>query len=265
MLTTLAVRLFVALALAYVGALALLFAFQGRLIYPAPQDLTPPAPGFDAVQLETSDELVLNAHWLPPQDGRPSAVFFHGNAGSLDGSTAATRTLAEQGYGVLLVSYRGYGGNPGKPSEAGLFKDGRAAMAFLAGRGVAPDRTIIIGNSIGSGPATQMAQEFDPAALILVSPFASLVEVASDALPIVPAAALLSDRYANIDKLPQLGMPILIQHGTADTVVPFSQGEKLSRAAAQTDFQSFAGAGHELAYLPEAQVEQARWLAGLAF
>ena len=92
------------------------------------------------------------------------AVYFHGNGGTLAGSTQATRALVEAGFGVLLPAYRGYEDNEGAPSEEGLYTDGRAAIAFLRDQGVEPGRIVIIGNSIGTGPATQMATEIGPAA-----------------------------------------------------------------------------------------------------
>ena len=260
---TVAIRVVIGLVAVYLAALIALYFLQSRFIYPAPQDVIAPAPGFEAVRFDTDDGLALTAHWQPPEADQPSVVYFHGNGGSLAGATAATQLLAVQGYGVLLVEYRGYGGNPGEPSEAGFYEDGRAAMAFLKGRGVAPARTIVIGNSIGSGPATQMAAEFDPAALILVSPFASLVDVASEALPIFPVPALLKDRYANVEKLPGLTMPILVQHGTADNVVPFAQGERLAGANTGATLERFEGAGHQLAFQTDAQIAQSEWLAEL--
>lgn len=258
-----ALRVLLAIVGVYCAALVLLYLFQGRFIYPAPQELVLPAPGFEAVRLRTGDGLTLNAHWLAPEAEQPSVVFFHGNAGTLEGSTAATQLLATQGYGVLLVNYRGYGGNPGEPSEEGFYADGRAAMAFLKGKGITPESTIVIGNSIGSGPATQMASEFRPAALILVSPFASLTDVAADAIPVFPVRWLLRDRYANVEKLPELAMPVLIQHDTADEVVPYAQGKRLESANARAKFQAFEGTGHQLAFTTDAQIAQSEWLDSL--
>jgi pimeloyl-ACP methyl ester carboxylesterase len=259
----LALRIAGGVVLAFLGALALLFAFQSRLIYPAPQEHHAPAPGFRAVRLTTEDGLALTAHWRAPEAEQPTLVYFHGNGGSLAGATEETRLLATQGYGVLLVEYRGYGGNPGEPSEAGFTRDGRAAMAFLAGKRIVPARTIVIGHSIGSGTATQMAVEFAPAALILIAPFTALADVAGEAMPIVPVRALLKDRYDNIAKLPGLKLPILIQHGTADDVIPHAHGQRLAKAAPQATFQSFEGEDHVLSFEVAAQVAQSEWLDSL--
>jgi hypothetical protein len=257
---TLAVRAVIGLTAVYVVALALIYVFQGRFIYPAPQEVDAPAPGFEAVTLRTSDGLALNAHWQPPEAEQPSVVYFHGNGGTLRGATDATQLLWTQGYGVLLVNYRGYGGNPGEPSEVGFYKDGRAAMGFLKAQGIAAARSIVIGNSIGSGTATQMGQEFGPAALILVAPLDSLPDVAANALPIVPVRSLLRDRFANIEKLPDLEMPVLIQHGTADTVVPIEHGQRLARAARKATFLTYDGIGHDLVFRTESKIARAEWL-----
>ncbi len=256
-----ATRLLVFIATVYLVSLAVLFVFQNRFLFPAPQERHSPAAGFEAVAITTSDGLDLTAHWRAPDEGKPVVVWFHGNAGSLAGSTNETRLLADEGYGLLLAPYRGYGGNPGDPSEDGFYRDGRAAMAFLQSENVAPDRTIIAASSIGSGTAVQMASEHTPAALMLVAPFTSLVNVAADALPVFPVRMLMRHRFANAEKLPDLEMPILVLHGDADEVVPFEQGKALAQTNQAAEFVAFPGAGHDLSYWREAQVTQVEWLA----
>ncbi len=259
----LAFRILVGIAVAYLATLAILFALQSRFIYPAPQERVEPAQGFEAVELLTPDGLDLIVHWRSPEVGKPVVVWFHGNASSLAGSRAETAVLAEKGYGVLLASYRGYGGNAGDPAEQGFYDDGRTVMKFLTEQGIDPADTIIGGTSIGSGTATQMAQEFAPGALILVSPFTSLTEVASNALPIFPVRLLLRDKFENVDKVGDMKTPVLIQHGTDDNVVPFALGRALSEAAQNSTFQPFEGAGHDLSFEREAQEAQALWLEGM--
>ena len=255
-------RILGALALAYFAVLAALYLAQERFLFPAPQQQHQPAPGFLAVPLTTDDGLTLAAHWHAPDAGRPAAVFFHGNAGSLAGAAAETAQFAAAGYGLLLVEYRGYGDNPGAPSEAGFYRDGRAAMAFLAAQGVLPARTIVIGNSVGSGTATRMAQEFVPAALILSSPFTSFADVVAEQLPFVPARLMIRHQFDNLTAIKTLPMPILVLHGTADQVVPFAHGKTLAAASPRVTFRAFRGAGHELSFRPEAQEAQVAWLAG---
>jgi len=259
-MAALALRALAVLALAYLAALGGLYVAQAHLIYPAPQQQHAPIEGFAAVTLQTADDLALTAHWRASDGGRPTVVFFHGNGGSLAGAARETTGFAQAGYGVLLVEYRGYGGNPGDPSEAGFYRDGRAAMAFLAAQGIAPARTVVIGNSIGSGTATEMAKAFRPAALILTSPFTSLGNVVRERMPVVPVDLLLRDQFDNRAKIAALTMPVLVLHGTADRVVPFAHGKALAAAASDATFIAFNGAGHELSFRPEAQAAQTEWL-----
>jgi fermentation-respiration switch protein FrsA (DUF1100 family) len=249
-----------ALAFAYLAALAGLYFAQSRLIYPAPQARHAAAPGFLPVTLRTTDGQHLRAHWREPAAGKPTIVYFHGNAGSLAGATAETRALAAKSYGVLLVEYRGYGGNRGTPSEVGFYRDGRAAMAFLGAKGIPTSRTIVVGNSIGSGTATQMAREFSPAALILSAPFTGLADVVHERLVWVPTDLLLRDRFDNLAKIRSLKLPVLVQHGTADTVVPYAQGRALAEAAPKATLQTFKGEGHGLSFDPAVQSAQIAWL-----
>jgi hypothetical protein len=255
-----ALRILAALTFVYAAAVGGLYAAQDRFIYPAPQTRHAPAPGFAAQTLTTGDGLALQAHWRAPDAGRPTIVFFHGNGGSLALAAQETQGFAAQGYGVLLVEYRGYGGNPGSPSEDGFYRDGRAAMAFLSREGIASARTVIVGHSLGSGTASQMAQEFAPAALILLAPFTSLPDVAAGAMPFVPARWLVSARFENVAKVPGLKLPVLIAHGTADSVVPFALGERLAKAAPRATFRAVPGSGHMISLEPEVQAAQIEWL-----
>lgn len=247
-------------AIAYAAVLALAWAFQTSLIYPAPRGSVPVPPGFAEVQLRTEDGLKLRAFEREAQPGFSTVVHFHGNGGSLAGALVETQALPEAGYGLLLVNYRGYGTNPGLPSEQGFYADGRAALAHLAARGVAPAQTVVMGNSIGSGTAAQMALELSPQALILVSPFTSLTDVAAETMWFLPVRRLLRDRFDNRAKMGDLRMPVLIQHGTADTLIPAAHAEALAEAARQPTLQLFEGAGHDLSFRPESQAAQVTWL-----
>ncbi|XUU61489.1 alpha/beta hydrolase [Erythrobacter sp. HA6-11] len=253
-------RFGVTVLVAYSIMVAILWAMQDRFIYPAPQYSVDPAPGFDVITLKTEDGLSLRAFSRQGGAGRPTIVYFHGNGGTLQGATYATRSLAAAGYGLLLVEYRGYGGNPGEPSEQGFYRDGRAAMTWLAQQGIAPADTIIVGNSIGGGTAVQMASEFGPRALMLTAPFLSLPDVAQDALPFVPAHWLMRDRFDNASKIDALEIPIFIMHGTADDVVPFEHGKALSTLSPTASFIAVEGAGHALSFSDDGQRVQLEWL-----
>ena len=242
-------------------AILLLFVFQRRLIYPAPAVAASiVAPGFDRVALYTADDLALTALYRPAAPQRPTIIFFHGNGDSLSGSLAATAGLARAGFGLLLLEYRGDGGNPGSPYEAGLYADAEAAAAFLRQKGILDRDTIAYGNSLGSGPATELATRRPLAALVIVSGFASLPDVVASKLSPLPVWRLVLDRFDNLFKLRRSSLPVLILHGSADRVIPLAQGQALGSARAGIVYREVPSLGHELAYSPQAQDLIAAWL-----
>ena len=233
-------------AVLYIAVVLLAWAFQGRLIYPAPPASSAVPAGFERIEYRTDDGIDITAGYRPARAGMPTLLFFHGNGASWQSTTTVTDRLVAQGYGVLAAEYRGYGGNAGTPSEDGLYRDGRAAMAWLGERGVAPGDVVLVGNSIGSGVATQLAGEADARALVLISPFASLTETAAGAMPWLPVRALMRDRYDNVAKLPDITMPILILHDRTDTLIPIAQSEHLAQARAGVELAIYSGWGHDL-------------------
>lgn len=248
----------------YLAVVLALWLFQRSFLYPAPQDPAALTPGYQEVELTVSaDNLTLRAFFRPAEEGLPTVVYFHGNGGTLAGASVSNAALAEAGFGALLVEYRGYGGNPGAPSELGLYRDGEAALAWLNAQGIDPAQLIIIGNSIGSGVATEMALRHSSAALILVAPFTSLPDAAHGAMPWVPARYLVTDQYRNAEKIAQLDRPILIQHGDADTLIPDSHGKALAALARSAEFQSFAGSGHDLSFERRSQIARRDWILAL--
>lgn len=244
----------------YLASLVALYLFQRPIIFPAPSTIAALPPGFEQVALHTADGLTLRAAYRAGTGDRPTVVFFHGNGDSWDGASAATAAFARGGHGVLLPEYRGYGGNPGTPSEAGLYADGRAALAFLAQRGVVDESVVLIGNSLGSGVATQLATEMRPRALVLVSGFTSLPDVAAAKVPWLPVRLLVRDRFDNLAKIGGVAAPVLLLHGARDGVIPFAHGGPLADAAPDGTFIASPHAGHELAYTAEAQLAIREWL-----
>lgn len=242
-----------------VAATALLYTQQRRLIFPAPSQYPQaPPPGFRQVHTQTDDRLRLTAFHRAALPGQRTILFFHGNGDNLFGAIEATRGLAANGNGLMLVEYRGYGGNPGSPDEAGLYRDGDAAMRWLAAHGVAAGDVIVVGNSIGSGPATEMALRHDVAALMLVSGFSSLPDVVGEAMPIVPRW-LVDDRFDNADKLARVRAPVFLMHGDADTLVKPANLARLQRVRPDATAVLVAGTGHELAYTATAQAILKQW------
>jgi uncharacterized protein len=241
-----------------------MYFFQRTFLFPAPINYPVNAPaGYELVQTRTSDGLSLTAAYRPALDGMPVLVFFHGNGDSLSGADAATRQLIEVGYGALLIEYRGYAGNPGSPSEVGLYRDAEAAIKWLSDNAVHPENLVLIGNSMGSGPATEIATKYPVKALILISGFSSLPEVVSGLYPILPAGILIRDKFNSASKLDRISAPILILHGAADQLVLLAHAERLKRANSKADLKIVPNIGHELAYVPKTQETIAQWISNL--
>ncbi|WP_248322718.1 alpha/beta hydrolase [Caballeronia sp. Sq4a] len=225
--------LLAAVALAYLFALAALYWLQGRLVYPLEQiqafvDATL-EESTEVIMLQTQDGLVLKARYRAPPDAHaPTVLLFHGNGEDLTQRAHIALEMIEAGYGVLLAEYRGYGGNPGKPHEAGLYADARAAYAYARARS---PFIVLHGYSLGSGVAVQLASEASVTALILEAPFTSIVDVAAARFRFFPVRALARDRYDNLSKIASIRAPILIYGGTRDFVVPPVHFQRLFEAA----------------------------------
>jgi fermentation-respiration switch protein FrsA (DUF1100 family) len=160
----------------------------------------------------------------PPDKGKPTIVFFYGNAGTLSDFAPIGEDLHAQGYGVVLASYRGYSGNPGSPSEQGLFADARAVLSVIP----QANRTIVVwGQSLGTGVAAEMAAEGRASGLILQSPYTAIVDIAAMQYPLFPVRLLDTDPFDTVSLVPKIKMPVLIIHGTNDWTVPFWMGQKL--------------------------------------
>jgi len=204
------------------------------------------ALGVREITLKTVDGLSLLSWYLPPRDGHPVIAYFHGNGGHIGYRAERLRWFARSGYGMLMVEYRGYGGNPGTPSEAGLVADGAAALDFLDGEGIAPNRLVIYGESLGSGIAVRLAAQREVASLILEAPFTSVAEVAQYHYSFMPASVLVRDRFDSLAKIGDVKAPILVLHGERDRIVPLRFGRALFDAAPEPKELWLAReAGHE--------------------
>ncbi|TFV78350.1 alpha/beta hydrolase [Blastococcus sp. CT_GayMR19] len=214
----------------------LLWAFQRSLIYLPDAGPVPAAaaglPGARDVVLPTADGLELGGWFLPADDGAPAVLVASGNAGHRGYRAPLAEALHEAGLSVLLFDYRGYGGNPGSPSEAGLALDVRAARAFLVDVvGVPPERLVYFGESLGAAVVTELATEHPPAALVLRSPFVDLAAVAAVHYPFLPARALLRDRFPVAEQLARVEAPTTVVYGADDSIVPASQSRAVAAAA----------------------------------
>jgi uncharacterized protein len=218
--------------------LVLIWGLQRRLIYlPSATVVSPAAAnlsGAREVVLDTTDGLRLGGWFVPAEaPTRGMAVLVaNGNAGDRAGRAPLADALAEQGLAVLLFDYRGYGGNPGSPSERGLARDVRAAYRFLVQEaGVRPDRLLYYGESLGAAVVVELATEHPPAGLVLRSPFVDLASVGRVHYPFLPVRTLLRDRFPLADQLAAVKVPITVVYGTDDSIVPAEQSRAVAASA----------------------------------
>lgn len=204
-------------------------------VFPGSPEAFPPierAPnGTRYLSVATDDGLELRAALVPsPKSGGRAAIFFHGNGESAAENLPFAAALSrDASIDVLLAEYRGYGGMPGSPSEEGLYRDADAAWIALVREGYASDGVTIIGRSLGTGVAVELASRGHGGKLLLVSPFTSITDVASRVVGPL-AKMLMVDRFDSVSKISRIKVPITVIHGTRDEVVPFSLGETLARS-----------------------------------
>ena len=228
----------IALVLVLVLVVVVVWFAPRYLVYFPDRTTPPPAatvlPGARDVALRTSDGLALRAWYAPPSGTCAGAVLVApGNGGNRAGRVGLARALGAEGFGVLLTDYRGYGGNPGTPSEVGLVRDLGAARDFLVGEaGIAADDLVYLGESIGTGPASALAVQQPPGALVLRSPFTSLADVGRAAYR-VPVGWLLRDRFAVAENVRHVRAPIGVVYGSGDRTVPPEQSRAVAGAAAR--------------------------------
>ena len=183
------------------------------------------------VELVTGDGLRLLAWYASPGPSQLVIVYFHGNGGNIEYHADWLRRFHDEGFGALFLEYRGYGGNPGSPSEQGLFADARAGLDFLASQGVEPGRVVLFGESLGTSVAVRMASERPVALLVLESPYTSIAAVAKRHYPFLPVDLLLRDRFDALSRIAAVRAPLLVLQGGRDQVVPPQSGRELFAAA----------------------------------
>lgn len=235
------ISLAILVAIIYIAMAAFMYVAQRKLQYFPQQSveagIEAPAgyglDGFSVASLHTDDgEMLVSWLALPPKADAPVILYMHGNAGTVGDRAERFRLFHEQGFGVLALSWRGYGGSTGSPTEKGLVEDGRAAMKFLQEQGISAARIILFGESLGTGIATQLAADpkTAPLAVILDSPFTSAADVARTRYWFLPVGLLMKDQFRSIDFAPRVTGPVFVLHGTADRIVPYIQGRRLFEA-----------------------------------
>jgi uncharacterized protein len=236
-------------AVIYLGLVAVMYFAQRSLMYFPETVRTSPAqaglPEAEEVMLDTADGEHVIAWHVAPRVDQPVVLYFHGNGGALRYRVDRYRALTQDGAGLVALSYRGYGGSSGRPSEAGLIEDARATYAFAAARYPAA-RLVLWGESLGTGVAVALAAEKQVARLVLEAPFFSAVSIAASAYPFVPVRLLMKDQFRSDLRIRNVTVPVLIMHGDHDTVIPIEAGERLyALVNGPKRFVRIAGAGHE--------------------
>jgi fermentation-respiration switch protein FrsA (DUF1100 family) len=246
----LTLKIVLILVATYLAIVLLAYLAQRRLMYfPSTERVRPAEIGLSGVDewvLEPPDGERIIAWYSRAQPGRPTILYFHGNGGGLAIRGERFRRYQSRGLGILMVSYRGYSGSTGRPTEAANVSDARLAYDRLIAEGVTPKDIIVYGESLGSGVAARLAAAKEVGGIILDAPYTSVVDVAARQYPFLPVRALLIDRYQTMDVIGDVHAPLLVVHGKRDRVVPYSMGEAVYAAAREPkEFASFPSAGHD--------------------
>jgi fermentation-respiration switch protein FrsA (DUF1100 family) len=259
-------KLSAGLVAAYLLLMLAGYVLQRRFIYfPNPERVRPAQAGLTDVEermLTMPDGVRVVAWYAKAMPGKPTLLYFHGNGGSIAGRTNRIRAYTAMGWGVYMMSYRGYGGSGGAPSEMAIVADARIAYGALLMEGVTPDHLILYGESLGSGVAARLASERKAAGLVLEAPYTSIVDIARAQFPWLPAGLFLTDRYETDKVLPQVRMPLLILHGRLDGLIPIGMGERLLAIAnAPKALVAFPEGRHNNLYAAgqDAQLKVADW------
>jgi len=263
--TKIIVRLAAVAAGLYLSLLVGLTWKQRALLYhPSHEARSPAALGFAKAQtlsVVTADGETLVAWYVPPAAGKPLLLYFHGNGGGLADRVGRFERMTSDGHGLLAIAYRSYFGSTGSPSEEGLHLDADAAYAKAIALGASPDKIIAVGESLGSGVAIALATRKPVAALVLDSPYASVVSVAAETYWMVPVHWLLQDQFRSDQRIGSLHVPVLMAHGTKDHIIPLHSAKELFALANQPkEFIEVGGAGHLVLGRPDVWMKVSAWL-----
>ncbi len=195
---------------------------------------------YEKVFIPISNDISIKG-WFHKKDlkKKKTLVFFHGNAGNLQNRIYKLNLIKDFDINFLIVAYRGFSGNKGKPTEIGLYEDAKGTLDWLVKQGVKEDKIILYGESLGTGVSSEVAQNKNFAGIILESPFTSMVDAGKFYYFYLPVSLLLKDRYETINKLKNIKIPILVMHGKKDKIVPFHMGKKVFKEANEPKFSYF--------------------------
>ena len=242
-----------ALILFYILLIIIVFFFQGNLLYHPSGDnylgdnLDTEPTEIEKVKIITEDKIELIG-WFYNKDIKKfkTILFFHGNAGSLKNRTYKLNHFKDLDINFLIIAWRGFSGNMGKPNEMGLYEDARSAVKWLNMKSINDKDIILYGESLGTAIAVEIAQNKKYAGVILESPFTSMVNIGKKYYPFFPVSLLLKDKFESYKKINKISVPILIMHGKGDKIVPYAMGKKMYELANQPKFFYFQEYGDHM-------------------
>jgi len=235
--------IFLTFIIIYFLILVATYVFQRNLLYhPKENNYSgdPLSVSIEKTIIKTEDNIELISWYHKKNNNYKTILFLHGNAGSLKNRIHKINHFKDMNVNFLLLSWRGFNGNKGSPTENGLYEDARSAIKWLKSKGVEEDHIIIYGESIGTAIATEIAQNKNFAGVILESPFTSMVDAGKNVYPYLPVSLLLKDKYESYKKIKNINCPILIMHGKVDNIVPFYMGKKMYELANQPKYSYFS-------------------------
>ncbi len=232
---------FLILLIVYISVVVFLFFYQRKLLYHPSEnnylDETQLNHTIEKIFIQSNDKLVS---WYFKKNPKfKTILFFHGNAGKLDNRVYKLNELSKLELNYLIVAYRGFSGNAGKPTESGLYEDANFAKIWLNKNGVKDKDIIIYGESLGTAVGIDLASRYNFSGIILESPFTSMLDLAQKYYPIFPVKLILKDRYESRKKLNDIKSPVLVMHGKKDKIVPFYMGEQILEALSSPKFSYF--------------------------
>ena len=236
-------QIFLVLFFVYLIFLVFLYFYQRNLLY-HPNENNYSGDNLTVkvveVKIPTSDNLKLNG-WFHKKNlnNYKTIIYFHGNAGTLDNRIHKLNHFEDIDVNFLIIAWRGFSGNKGKPTEDGLYTDGKSAVNWVLEQGVKKENIVLYGESLGTGIALEIAQNKNFAGVILETPFTSMIDAAKEFYPYIPVSLLLKDRYENEKKIKNIKIPIMIMHGKKDTIIPFVMGKRIFEIANEPKYSYY--------------------------
>ncbi len=236
-------KFIISIVLIYLLLLIFLYFYQGKLLYHpnvnSYTEVNDLIPKIEKVTIATSDNHHLLG-WFHKKDfSKKTILFLHGNAGSLGNRIYKLNHFENFDLNFLILAWRGFSGNSGKPNEKGLYDDAKSAVNWLKSIGINEEKIILYGESLGTAVAIEIAQNKKFAGIVLESPFTSMLEMGKKYYSFFPVSLLLKDRYESINKIKNINIPILVMHGKKDRIVPFEMGNKIYDSANSPKFYYF--------------------------